>query len=377
MAFPGFEICLGEGLTLSSRIAWILADGAGGVSISLTSHLDTPSSPIRLFLEDAFPVLQGRRKGLPLPKELTSLMGFGDLPPCCLQTLAPKSNQGTIGTAVDYRLRYCFGSYRSYDTVAAHGVGMLAGRVAKAGKEFLKFHDDLVARINPLALSLSENAEAALDASCVVMAWFEQIRRTRRLFPEFDVLLKKTRKPGDLLAAVQLEVVRDVGQLAVAFEKDAAHLFKPGPTFNPTFTGGGDVGGADADIIVDKTLIEFKCTASLDAAKLRAAALQMLGYILLDYEGRYDVSQVMVYLPRQRYSWSRPLWQLVLPPSDVATVLGRGSMDGVDSEVKARLQRLRSDFRRVAGSLGQALSFGAGSFPRFLICVVSVRCFCL
>src|SRR6202012_5607094 len=95
--------------------------------MSLTAHLDTPTSPIRLFLEDAFPMLQGTRRGAPLGKELSSFLGFDKLPRCHLPTLAPKNNQGTIGTAVDYRLRYCFGVFRATDTVAALGVAMLGG----------------------------------------------------------------------------------------------------------------------------------------------------------------------------------------------------------------------------------------------------------
>jgi len=70
---------------------------------------------------------------------------------------------------------------------------------------------------------------------------------------------------------------------SAAFASDAADLFKVTAVLNPTFKGSTGIGGADADIIVDKTLIEFKCTAKADGRKLHEGALQLLGYVLLDY----------------------------------------------------------------------------------------------
>lgn len=65
---------------------------------------------------------------------------------------------------------------------------------------------------------------------------------------------------------------------------------------NPTFAGSTDVGGADADLIVDGCLLEIKTTKamSLDAEWLR----QLFGYLLLDYYDRYAIRTVGVYLAR-------------------------------------------------------------------------------
>lgn len=317
--------------------------------MSLTSHLATSASPIRRFLEDSFPILEGTKRGSPLAKELSSFLGFDKLPPCHLPTLAPKSNQGTIGTAVDYRLRYCFDAYRSSDTVAAIGVDMLGGKAGKNGARFLDYHDNLVDRLKPVTRHLSDNEEVTLDASCVVMAWFEQIYRSGVTFPEFEIALKKA-TVEEILAIVPPEVVQDIRQLSVAFASDAKHLLKSNAILNPEFAGSLDVGGADADIIVDRTLIDFKCTSKIDGSKLRAAALQLLGYVLLDYDDEYAITEIMVYLPRQRCSWRIPLWHFVLPTTDVL-LASRGKADGIEMLMEKRLKKLRREFRKIARSV--------------------------
>ena len=78
--------------------------------------------------------------------------------------------------------------------------------------------------------------------------------------------------------------------------------------------------------------------------------MQMLGYVLLDYDDEYEISDVMVYLPRQRCSWRVPLWQFVLPAADVILAMSRGTIEGVESDAEIKLKTLRRDFRRVAKS---------------------------
>ena len=148
-----------------------------------------------------------------------------------------------------------------------------------------------------------------------------------------------------------MEMVQDISQLSSSFASDAKGLFKLNSILNPTFQGSLDVGGADADIIVDKTIIDFKCTAKIDATTLRSAALQLLGYILLDYEGKYGISNIMVYLPRQRDSWHMPLWQLMLPPADVILALSSQNVDRVETMAEERLRERRKEFRKIVEAL--------------------------
>ena len=66
---------------------------------------------------------------------------------------------------------------------------------------------------------------------------------------------------------------------------------------NPTFVGSRYVGGADADLILDRRLIEIKTTthARLDKSWL----LQLLGYVFLDWEDRYRIDGLGILYSRQ------------------------------------------------------------------------------
>ena len=67
---------------------------------------------------------------------------------------------------------------------------------------------------------------------------------------------------------------------------------------NPKFDGGPDVGGADADLILDGTLIDFKATIRPETIK-RSLLDQLLGYVLLDYTNPYRIEKVGRYFVRQ------------------------------------------------------------------------------
>jgi hypothetical protein len=130
--------------------------------MSLTSHLKSPDSPVRVCLEEAVPILEQSKRGRPLARELSSFLKFDKLPPCRLPTLAPKSNQGTIGTAVDYRLRYCFRPFDSHETAAGKAVKMLRGGLGTLGRKFLDYQNELVARLKPAEHQLDDHDEATL-----------------------------------------------------------------------------------------------------------------------------------------------------------------------------------------------------------------------
>jgi hypothetical protein len=317
--------------------------------MSLTRHLKSLDSPVRMYLERSFPILQLWQRGKPHAKEFSSILEFDDLPTCSLPTPAPNSDQGAIGHAVDYRLRYYFCAYDSHGTVAANGVSMLGGKAGAVGRKFLDHQNELVARLCPVGRQLNREDETSLNTNCVILAWFEQVYRSRRVSSEFDTLLRRSKVEG-LISGVRSEMVQDISQLSSAFVADAQELFKSNSILNPTFEGSPDVGGADADMIVDKTLIEFKCTSKLDASELRKDALQLLGYVLLDYGGKFAVSDLLVYLPRQRFSWRMPIWKLVLAPEAVQEILKHGDTPKME-EVSEQLRERRLEFRKVTKSL--------------------------
>jgi hypothetical protein len=63
----------------------------------------------------------------------------------------------------------------------------------------------------------------------------------------------------------------------------------------PVFTGSADIGGADADCIIDELLLD--CKATVTATRLGNAEInQLAGYLLLDYDDQYGINRVGLYL---------------------------------------------------------------------------------
>jgi hypothetical protein len=78
---------------------------------------------------------------------------------------------------------------------------------------------------------------------------------------------------------------------------------------NPTFQGSTDVGGADADFIVDGCLVDIKTTKSRTLA--REHVYQPLGYVLLDYEDEHGINGIGYYSSRVPALTQWPLDQLI------------------------------------------------------------------
>ena len=90
----------------------------------------------------------------------------------------------------------------------------------------------------------------------------------------------------------------DLCQLSEAFFHAFDGRFSDDAVLNPTFQGGGDVGGADGDIIVDGCLMEFKATVKASIEKVRGL-YQLIGYLLLDYDDEYGIEKLGFYMARQ------------------------------------------------------------------------------
>jgi hypothetical protein len=69
-------------------------------------------------------------------------------------------------------------------------------------------------------------------------------------------------------------------------------------TCGPEFAGSRDIGGADADFILDGLLLD--CKATIMPRRLGADEIsQLAGYLLLDYPSEYGIRKVGLYLARQ------------------------------------------------------------------------------
>jgi len=101
----------------------------------------------------------------------------------------------------------------------------------------------------------------------------------------------------ELLAIPQAVELDDLSAMFALFYDRCHDLLSHSRVLNPTFAGSLDVGGADADFIVDDCLIDMKATIS---SQVRADFLyQLAGYLLLDYNDAYHITSVGIYMVRQ------------------------------------------------------------------------------
>lgn len=102
----------------------------------------------------------------------------------------------------------------------------------------------------------------------------------------------------DLLALGSAPAIDDLCALSQLFSENHGELIERTALLNPTFAGSVDIGGADADLIVENCLIELKTTKKPDFDR-KGLLYQLLGYVLLDYEDEFGIDEVGVYLARR------------------------------------------------------------------------------
>ena len=326
--------------------------------MSLTSHLKTKGSPVRDFLTTEFP-----NTTIFLRDARTQVRQAETIRPT---DAVPRSS---MGTALDYRLRYYFDA-TPFESLAAYkgavklseehnrvpfdarlsyvvradyidlfdrATGDLAasyyielnavsggsherqsyilnevvpkileeiasrqttpyGDISPAHARFFTGLDNLLQSINPAKVRLTAKDENELNRYCVVLAELEEAFRSgrRRLtFPDdtYDWA------PSQLLELVEAHWLDDLRELSWLFYDRCSHLLSAPVTLNPTFAGGRHVGEADADLIVDGTLLEVKATVK---DQIQADYVwQLLGYVLLDYGDEHKIRSIGIYMARQ------------------------------------------------------------------------------
>lgn len=156
--------------------------------MSLTSHLKQPQSPVYQFLAKGFPGATAFAK-----KVNQGLEG--------IETIRPSHTvpYSTIGTALDYRIRYYFQLTPHQELVAWHGACLLYHTIASPdrdaevhvsyadengeplfGEELMDFFsslDTMLRRSAPVGRRLDRPQEELLARYCVVLALFEEVQR--------------------------------------------------------------------------------------------------------------------------------------------------------------------------------------------------------
>lgn len=261
--------------------------------MALTHELDRRNSPVREFFESRFP--SGRFKEV-------SKAWYETVRAAPIICQPPEGvNPGTIGTAFDYRARLCWAALEWADTVAAGGARHTVGLgETDLGELALGLRDEL-ARIAPArcGADLHRAAEDRVCRCCYALALYEQFFRTlaaRTSSPLFDLGVDASME--DVLALAPQPAVDDLAAMTRLLCKRYPELVAEQAVLNPKFDGSGEIGGADADLILDRTLLELKTTRQ-DSFERVDHIYQLLGYALLDYSDEYRLSGIGVYLARR------------------------------------------------------------------------------
>jgi hypothetical protein len=278
------------------------------IDLNLTGQLRHSASPVSRFMTEQLPGVynlmrdyHARLETLPQPVQPTDVH---------------RPNWAALGHAIDYKIRLSFGA--DLGPGVAHGVGALNGRyrivgaptgsvlraLYAAGRQLLEVVDVYIA--DP-----GRWDDEAMTRLCFVAAFFEAVYRSGRIEP-YGMLAGATpsTRLADLTAAVPAYVIDDIGgQLRLA-DKPLARfraLPRAAKVCGPVFAGSTDIGGADADYILDGLLLD--CKATRDPRRLGHEEIyQLAGYLLLDYDDQYGIDRVGLYLSRQGglITWAVP-----------------------------------------------------------------------
>ena len=326
--------------------------------MSLTQELKTKGSWTRTFFERRFPVLSAAKADLRRRVEGSDTIGpvgTADYP------------WGAVGMAVDYRIRLNFPAAASLPSrwsqwVADPSIPFMVVRdaslppplAAESGASFqVGIYEscpwrrsagaffgalaDLLTRTEPHRLGVGARDEELLCRFCYVLALYEQFRRTTSAWASSPLIdLGAGGGVDDLLGLCPELAVRDIAALNAAFVSSQAHLLTQEVVLNPHFGGAAPIGG-DGDLIVERCYIDIKATTEPKKPSPSQWPWELLGYVLLDIDGRYQINSVGLYLARQA---SLVRWDL---GEFVSLLAGPGrdvDLAAAKDELHAKLARL-------------------------------------
>jgi hypothetical protein len=330
---------------------------------SLSQELRIPTSPVTQWFRSR------------LPNYALASKAFREQVRGAETILPPESDTKfpypAVGQAIDYRLRYYFGETPVQKLVAVKGMNRLietlqvwsrsgavpakfsawkgfdaffatttseasnvhSGIVIPAlGLEFLGGLQQVLRDAPPVGQRLPIAEEESLCRHCFILALFDEIARapwSRGDSPLFS--LRPRAGLDDLLAVAQAPWVEDIRAMSHLFYDRHPYLLDLPAVLNPVF-GRSDVAlsGADADIILDGCLIDFKAT--INPKFERDWLYQILGYAFLDFEDSYRIHSVGLYMARQGALVQWPLATL-LPELAGAPV----TLDALRQEFRAKV----------------------------------------
>ena len=159
--------------------------------------------------------------------------------------------------------------------------------------------------------TLSTAEERELCRYCYGLALFDEILRAGRNINSPLDKLPPSAGVGDLLAIASDASVTVSARWPPRSSTAERALLAGKAVLKPTFSGSRDIGGADADLIVDRVLIDVKAAVDPGDIRKRWWPWQLLGYTLLDYADEYQIDSVGLYLARQALLIKWPLGEFM------------------------------------------------------------------
>lgn len=294
---------------------------------SFTNDLKTKGTEIRGFFEHYFPNLGAARAAL-----RSAVAGAGTLEP------AEKVGYpwGTVGVAIDYRLRLSFPAAASlparWDICAAQPEVPFSMMIApdlpkplvaeygaseavssRADAAWLgvagPFFGELglfLREARPHEAKLDDASEERLCRFCFALALYDEVARSRGAWSGTPLLdLGPSATTEDLLALCPRAAAADLAAMADAFRASQPELLGGRAVLNPRFLRQPS-GGGDGDLVVDDCYIDFKATLDPKRPSPSQWPWELLGYVLLDTTDRYGIRRAGLYLARQArlVTWS-------------------------------------------------------------------------
>lgn len=269
--------------------------------MSLKGELGNKDSWVTQFFRNELAELASftRREGKAV-KELTTTI-----------PLDSQCNPQLVGTAFDYRVRLRSATNLLANSVLRIGILKMSGVGSGLGSTV----DDTWANVTEkLLLEFPLGDDALLSRISVALAWLDWGFRSRVKWDEgmraIAKSLSKKRAPAwtDYVASVDENVANEVDAL---FQAARSRIPNEGAIYGPEFAGSLAVGGADADLIANNCLYEFKTSVN-PRRKFNDHIRQLIGYTLLDWENEYALEKIGFYYSRQVTCLTWPLSELLV-----------------------------------------------------------------
>lgn len=216
------------------------------------------------------------------------------------------ANPSLVGNAFCYLFRWTVAPLRTNEIVSYHGAKNL--HLSLLHKEIVN-HGYSQPHTRPVL--------------AVILALFEEVYRRKDVHPILAAMAEGDKDIKHLLPAVSQDVslrasMEDVATLGETIpsvwgtDLTVRRAFKA----SPTFSGSRDVGGADANWLLNGTLWDSRCTR-LAAPFTLENLQQQIGYALLDYGDDLNIEQLGWYYVRQRCRLVYPINALVRDIKDL------------------------------------------------------------